>query len=138
MSWFFFETDNVFTEDDIGENLGFVYLITDLESKRKYIGKKFFTKASYKQVKGKKKKIRKTSDWEVYYGSNKQLQDDVKSNGVDRYRREILYLCKTKSECSYRETKEIFVRDALLSDEYYNLWVSARINAKNLLSLRNE
>ena len=134
MSWLFYETDNVFTEDDIGENYGFVYLITDTVSNRKYIGKKFFTKASYKQVKGKKKKIRKSSDWEVYFGSNKELQEDVKTNGVDRYRREILYLCKTKSECSYRETREIFTRDALLREDYYNSWVTCKIHKAHVIN----
>ena len=134
MSWLFYETDNVFTEDDIGENYGFVYLITDTVSNRKYIGKKFFTKASYKQVKGKKKKIRKSSDWEIYFGSNKELQEDVKTNGVDRYRREILYLCKTKSECSYRETREIFTRDALLREDYYNSWVTCKIHKAHVIN----
>lgn len=134
MSWVFYETDNVFTEDDIGDYIGFVYLITDTESNRKYIGKKLFTKASYKQVKGKKKKVRKSSDWESYFGSNKELQDAVKTNGVDRYRREILYLCKTKSECSYRETREIFTRDALLREDYYNSWVTCKIHKAHVIN----
>lgn len=134
MSWFFYETDNVFTEDDIGEYIGFVYLITDTESNRKYIGKKLFTKAAYKQVKGKKKKVRKSSDWDSYFGSNKELQDAVKTNGVDRYRREILYLCKTKSECSYRETREIFTRDALLREDYYNSWVTCKIHKAHVIN----
>lgn len=134
MSWVFYETDNVFTEDDIGDYCGFVYLITDTESNRKYIGKKLFTKASYKQVKGKKKKVRKSSDWESYFGSNKELQEAVKTNGVDRYRREILYLCKTKSECSYRETREIFTRDALLREDYYNSWVTCKIHKAHVIN----
>ena len=61
------------------ECIGFVYLITNKTSGRKYIGKKLakFSKTSYKTIKlkngnKKKKKIRTKidSDWRDYYGSN--------------------------------------------------------------------
>lgn len=117
-----------FTEDDIGDAYGFVYCITNLTNKRKYIGKKFFTKAGRKQVKGKVKKIRKSSDWMDYYGSNEELKKEVASLGADNFKREILHLCKSKSECSYKETYEIFVRDALLIEDYYNSWVTCKIH----------
>jgi hypothetical protein len=81
MTWYFHNTTEEFTEDKIGNNFGFVYLITHMSTGRKYVGKKFFSKAGYKQVKGKRKKIRKTSDWEKYWGSNKELQEEVKKNG---------------------------------------------------------
>ena len=51
---------------------------------------------------------------------------------LSNYKKEILHLCKNLSELSYRETKEIFVQDALLRDDFYNSWVSCRINANNL------
>ena len=127
MTWYFYNTPSEFTEADIGDNFGFVYLITHIPTGRKYIGKKFFTKAATRQVKGKRKKIRKSSDWELYWGSNKKLQEEVKTNGPDNYVREILHLCKTRSECSYWETWEIFNRHALMSDGYYNEWVSCKI-----------
>ena len=127
MTWYFYNTPSEFTEADIGDSFGFVYLITHNPTGRKYIGKKFFTKAATRQVKGKRKKIRKSSDWENYWGSNKKLQEEVKTNGVDNYTREILHLCKTRSECSYWETWEIFHRHALMSDSYYNEWVSCKI-----------
>ena len=132
MTWYFATTADEFTEDDIGDNFGFVYIITHIPTGRKYIGKKFFSKAGYKQVKGKRKKIRKTSDWENYWGSNKELQEEVKKNGEEQYTREILHLCKTRSECSYWETWEIFTRHALLSDRFYNSWVSCRIRKDHL------
>lgn len=127
MSWFFLNTKDEFTEEHIGEAFGFVYMITHLKTGRKYIGKKFFTKAATRQVKGKRKKIRKSSDWENYWGSNKKLQEEVKENGSEKYTREILHLCKSRSECSYWETFEIFSRHALMSDAYYNEWVSCKI-----------
>ena len=123
-----------FTEDLIDKSFGFVYCITNLSNGRRYIGKKLFTKSSRKQTKGKIKKIRVTSDWLDYYGSNKELQEDVVKNGADKFHREILYLCATRSECSYRETKEIFTRDALLREDYYNAWCSAKIHKSHVLN----
>lgn len=132
MTWFFHNTPSEFTEEDIKDNFGFVYLITHNPTGRKYIGKKFFTKAATRQVKGKRKKIRKSSDWEMYWGSNKKLQEEVKENGSENYTREILHLCKTRSECAYWETFEIFSRHALLNDGYYNEWVSCKIRKDHL------
>ena len=132
MTWYFHNTPIEFTEDDIKDHFGFVYLITHNQSGRKYIGKKFFTKSKTKQVKGKKKKTRVKSDWEDYYGSNKELLDEIKINGKDNYTREILHLCRSRSTCSYYETYEIFCRHALLSDSYYNAWVSCRIRKDHL------
>ena len=135
MTWYFHNTGEEFTEEDINDNLGFVYCITHLPTGRKYIGKKFFTKSKIKQVKGKKKRTRVSSDWMTYWGSNLLLQEEVKTNGEDQYVREILHLCKTKSECSYWETWEIFSRHALLNESYYNQWVSCKITKKRLLKL---
>jgi len=123
-----------FTENEIGDAFGYVYCITNLTNNRKYIGKKFFTKAGRKQVKGKVKKVRKTSDWSTYYGSNKELQEDVLKLGESNFHREILYLCYSKSECSYRETAEIFKRGALLTENYYNAWVTAKIHKAHVLN----
>ena len=116
MTWYFHNTGEEFTEENIDGHFGFVYLITHTQSGRKYIGKKFFTKSKTTQVKGKKKKTRVSSDWMTYWGSNLLLQEEVKKNGEDQYVREILHLCKTKSELSYYETWEIFSRHALLNE----------------------
>ena len=120
MTWFFHNTAEQFNIDDAEGYFGFVYLITHNPTGRKYIGKKFFTKAGVRQIKGKKKKIRKTSDWETYWGSNVELQAEITKNVEEQYTREILHLCKSRSECSYMETFEIFNRHALLSNSYYN------------------
>jgi hypothetical protein len=91
--------------------------------------------AATRQVKGKRKKIRKSSDWEKYWGSNKKLQEEVKLNGEENYTREILHLCKSRSACSYWETFEIFNRHALVGDGYYNEWVSCKIRKDHLSKL---
>ena len=138
MTWLYYNTTEQFKEEDIQDHIGFVYLITHQPTGRKYVGKKLFTKAGSRQINGKKKKIRKASDWLTYWGSNDELKEEIVFNGENEYTREILYLCKTKSELSYYETFEIFNRHALISDSYYNSWVSCRINKKNLNSLKGK
>jgi hypothetical protein len=101
MSWLL--CDSEYIDDEM--SFGFVYLIENTITGRKYIGRKYFTQAGYKQVKGKRKKYRKESDWKSYYGSNETLKEDVSILGEDKFIRTILHLCKTKSECSYLETK---------------------------------
>ena len=130
--WLYNNTE--FTENDIEGYFGFVYLIENNINGRKYVGKKFFTRAGTKQIKGKKKKVRLSSGWSNYWSSSKELQEDVKKLGEENFTRRILYLCKSRSECSYRETKEIFIRDALLSENYYNSWVSCKIHKAHVLN----
>jgi len=120
---------------DDGTSFGFVYMIENTVTGRKYIGRKYFTQTCYRQVKGKRKKGRKESDWKTYFGSNETLKEDVEILGEDKFIRTILHLCKSKSHCSYMETKEIFARDALLSNEYYNQWVTCKITSKHLANL---
>ena len=86
-------------------------------------------------VKGKKKKYRKESDWKTYYGSSKHLQADIELFGANEFKREILRLCKSRTECSYYETKFIFEEDALLSDMSYNRWVQCKITEMHIRSL---
>jgi hypothetical protein len=135
--WLYNNISEEFKLDDAEGYFGFVYLITHNPTGRKYIGKKFFTKAGTRQIKGKKKKIRKTSDWETYWGSNTELQAEVTKNGEEQYTREILHLCKSRSECSYWETFEIFSRQALLSDSYYNSWVTCKIHKSHVIGKIN-
>lgn len=133
MTWFY--KDQPIKEEDVEGYVGFVYIITDNHNNKKYIGKKLLTKAAYKTVKGKRKKIRKKSDWEEYYGSNRTLQEEVKRLGTDKFTRTILYLCKSRAECSYLETLEIFRQEALLKQEFYNDWISVRVRKDHLKAL---
>lgn len=114
---------------------GFIYLIENLKNGRKYIGRKYLTKAAYKTVKGKRKKIRKESDWATYYGSSPALQADVELYGKENFKRTILRLCKSRGECNYFEAKEIFETDAVLDGTYYNQWVACKVQASHVKSL---
>lgn len=121
-----------FTAEQTEGFYGFIYLIINNTSGRKYVGRKYLTKAATKQVNGKKKKIRKTSDWETYWSSSEILKEEVKTLGESNFTREILHLCRSRSECNYMETKEIFQRDALLREDYINAWVSCKIHKKHV------
>jgi hypothetical protein len=113
--------------------MGFVYCITNTQNGKKYIGKKQFWSSKSKQIKGKKKKFKAESDWKTYCGSSEAVQKDLAKYGEAAFDREILYLCKTKSEESYWETYEIFSRHVLLKPErYYNEWVSCKIRRSHL------
>ena len=121
--------------------VGFVYLITNNITGRKYIGKKLakFSKTTYKVVKlkngnKKRKKIRSKidSDWQLYYGSNDQLNKDIQALGADNFTREILFYCKSKAECSYVEAREQFNHRVLESDDYYNGQIVCRIHGSHI------
>jgi hypothetical protein len=116
-----------FTSEDAANYYGFVYEIVNLTNNKKYIGRKYFTKAAYKQVKGKRKKIRKESDWDDYYGSSPSLKKDVEELGAENFKRTILKLCKTRGETNYYEAKYLFEKEVLERDDYYNEWISCKI-----------
>ena len=123
------------TEEELSQWQGFVYMITERSSDKKYIGKKFFwSRRRLPPLKGKTRKriVIKESDWKTYYGSSEDLKTLVEERGVDNYYREILRLCKTKGECSYYEAKEQFERDVLLKDDYYNEFIGCKIHSKHI------
>lgn len=114
--------------------IGFIYVITRVDTGRKYIGKKLLKFSRSKVIKGKKKKFQVESDWLTYYGSNDDLLAEVKELGEDKFTRTIIQFCFSKSECNYMETKMIFTSGALLSEDYYNRWVSVRITKAHVTS----
>lgn len=124
------------------EYIGFVYLITNKITGRKYIGKKLakFSKTSYKTVtlkngtkKKKRIKSKVDSDWRDYYGSSDLLNKDIQQLGKENFTREILYFCKTKAECSYVEAREQFSRRVLESTDYYNGHIQVRVHGSHIL-----
>ena len=100
--------------------LGFVYKITNLTNGRFYIGKKYFwynkkKKLTKKQLSelpptpGRKPTheiIKVESDWKTYWGSNKELIEDIKKLGEDKFECQILTLCKTKKQLTYKKSNK--------------------------------
>lgn len=133
--------NKLFESEDIGDYVGFVYIITDLSNDKKYIGKKnFWSTRRLPPLKGKSRRrtVKKESDWKDYFGSSEQVKLLVESQGQNSFTREILHLCKTKGEMSYLEAKEQFDRNVLFSDEYYNEFIGCKIHAKHVKGLSNE
>ena len=138
MTWYY----NGLEVNELPEDcVGFVYLITNTVSGRKYIGKKLakFSKTTYKTVKlkngtKKKKKIRSKidSDWQTYYGSNNELFNDIQTLGPEKFTREILYYCKSRAECSFIEAREQFRHQVLESDAYYNGHIQVRVHGSHI------
>lgn len=141
MNWIY--QNNEITEID-PKFLGFIYIITELTTCKKYIGKKkfWFKKTSQKTVKLKNgnKKVKKIrslvpSDWREYYGSSDALLIAIEFNGVENYHREIIRLCESETDLSYEEAKLQFETDCLRKpDEYFNSWIMCRVRRSNLIS----
>ena len=138
MTWLFEGTQIEELPEDC---VGYVYLITNNVSGRKYIGKKLakFAKTTYKVVKlkngtKKRKKIRSKvdSDWLTYYGSNHELNKDVEELGAENFTREILFFCNSKAACSYIEAREQFNHKVLESDDYYNGHIQVRVHKNHI------
>ena len=130
--WIYNEQQFYETPDDYQ---GFVYVITELDTDKKYIGKKNFWRPKTLPKNSKRNRRVRTrvpSDWHEYFGSNKQVQELVESKGQDNYKREILRLCKTKGEMSYYEAKLQFELDVLLREDYYNEFIGCKIHSRHI------
>ena len=133
--WLFENKEFDPADSRIDDLAGFVYCITDLTNNKKYIGKKtLWSTRRLKPLKGKtRRRVKKTqSDWMSYYGSNEEVKLLVENDGENRFKREILKLCKTKGLMSYYEAKEQFDREVLFNDEYYNEFIGCKIHSKHV------
>ena len=99
---------------------GFVYLITNTVSGRKYIGRKVYH--TYK----KRKRVRE-SNWRVYAGSCKPLKEDMKRLGKDKFTFEIICNYKTRGgvvsgEVHFQTDNDVLSPELLPCGErlYYN------------------
>ena len=131
--WYYQGT--AFTSDDIGDFFGYVYRITNLQTGKQYIGRKYFTQR--RKPRGGKRKVTSESDWKNYYGSSKELKDDVKKFGRSIFRREIISLHKTLGKVNYEETKQLFLNNVLMealddgTPAYYNSNILGRYMRKD-------
>ena len=124
-----------FTSDDINDFFGFVYCITNLQTGKKYIGRKYFTQR--RKPRTGKRKVTSESDWKKYYGSSEELKQDIKQFGRGIFKREIISLHKTKGTVNFEETKQLFLNNVLtesLDDgtpAYYNSNILGRYMRKD-------
>lgn len=135
MSWLYNNSELLSIPD---KAIGFVYLITNLKTNQKYVGKKNFYFTAYKQVNKKKKRIKKESDWKTYHGSSNWLNDDIEKLGIENFKREILRICSKKGELSYFEASYQFKWDVLTAKlpngdrAFYNDQIRVRVHSSHL------
>ena len=124
-----------FTSDDIGDYYGFVYRITNTITQKSYIGRKYFVQK--RKPRGGKRKVTSESDWKKYYGSSEDLKQDIRRDGKDSFRREIISLHTTLGKVNYEETRQLFLNNVLteaLDDgtpKYYNSNILGRYMRKD-------
>ena len=119
-------------KEDIPENFfGFIYVITNTATGKKYIGKKQAQKiAKLPPLKGKTRKrhVVKETDWKTYTSSSDKVNHDLIEYGKDKFLFEIVRFCNSKSELAYYEAKLQFDNDVLLNeDKFYNGIINLRL-----------
>lgn len=124
--------DKPVDEPELENYIGFVYVIENKTDDRMYIGKKLLKFKRTKKIKGRNKKVSVDSDWKKYWGSNKNLQEDVLELGEDKFQRKILRLCKSKGEMNYYEAKYQFELGVLESDQYYNDAIMVKVHRSHI------
>ncbi len=89
--WLQFETDEPFVPNL--KKFGFVYLITNTQTRKKYVGCKQYYIG----------KAKKESKWESYMGSSKYLKEDIKKRGKKHFRFEVIAEYINKRSLRYYE-----------------------------------
>ena len=124
-----------FTSDDIGDQFGFVYRITNLQTGKQYIGRKYFWQK--RKPRGGKRRVTTESDWKRYYGSSDELKADRRLLGNQLFKREILSIQPTAGKVNFEETRQLFLNNVLtesLTDgtpAYYNSNILGRYYRKD-------
>ena len=124
-----------FTTDDIGDFFGFVYRITNIQSGKRFIGRKYFQQK--RKPRGGKRRVTSESDWKKYYGSSNELSADRKLLGNAAFKREILSLHTRLGDVNFEETKQLFLHNVLTetldgkTPLYYNSNILGRYMRKD-------
>jgi hypothetical protein len=134
-NWFWYENMGIknFTtiEDFPQDSFGFIYKITNVVTGKFYIGKKSLYHNIKKKLTKKElaeqtgpgrksvtKRVQKESDWTTYWGSNKEILEEIKTKGNLAFQREILKIVNTKKELTYWEIAYQCQYNVLLIDSY--------------------
>jgi len=146
MSWIY--KNKPFTEVPEGF-IGFTYKITCISQSSKFYGwtyfgmKNFFSTTTKKLGKraiaalpdkrmSKKLTTTKESNWRNYNSSSKELQELIKKNPT-HFKKEIVELCKTKKQMSFKELELLIKNDVLYDDKNWNQNILSKFFRKDVL-----
>lgn len=96
---------------------GFIYIVTNTITNKKYLGKKALNKGTR---------------WQSYYGSSDLIKQDIKTYGKESFSREIIHVAYSQRELTYYETKLQFIYEVLESDAWYNSNILGRFYKKHI------
>jgi hypothetical protein len=130
------------------DTFGFIYIVKNNDTNKSYIGKKVLyhnkkVKLGKKEVAeltgvGRKpttKIVTKESDWETYYGSNKEVMQLIKDGKQDLFTRTIIKLASNKKLLTYYETQALFTYKVLEQPEsFYNDNILGKFFTKDFIS----
>lgn len=130
------------------DTFGFIYIVKNNDTNKSYIGKKVLyhnkkVKLGKKEVAeltgvGRKpttKIVTKESDWESYYGSNKEVIQLIKDGKQDLFTRTIIKLASNKKLLTYYETQALFTYKVLEQPEsFYNDNILGKFFTKDFIS----
>lgn len=142
--WLYIDKEFTKLEDFPEDCFGFIYKISNLNTNQYYIGKKFLYHNTKRKI-GKKEKaliegkgrrpgferITKESDWKTYYSSSEIIKENIKCNGDNYYKREILQFAYDKKQLSYLEIKLQFIMDVLVDPLSLNDNINGRYFKKD-------
>ena len=119
--WVDLRTGKPFTPDL--EQFGFVYIITNLKTEKKYIGCKQYLIG----------KSKRQSRWQSYMGSSKYLKEDIKKLGKKHFKFEVIDEFKNKRSLKYYELVYQVQHNVLTScvegsdnHKYYNNYIGGK------------
>ena len=72
-----------FTSDDIDGQFGFVYRITNIQTGKQYIGRKYFVQK--RKPKGGKRRVTSESDWKKRVIRNSSIQTGIEAERMEYY-----------------------------------------------------
>jgi hypothetical protein len=126
--------------------VGFIYKITNIKTGKYYIGrkslfsnvKKKLTKKELAEMTGPgrkptKKLVTSESNWQDYWGSNKTILREIKEEGTEHFRKEILRFCFNKKQLTYWEVHYQCVNNVLLDEKSYNDNILAKFFTRDLV-----
>lgn len=114
-------------------SIGFVYIIINKLTDKKYIGKKLLqNKKKRKPLKGRvnARRYLVESSWKTYTGSSPNLNEDIIKYGKENFIFNILSFYPSKLLLAYHETKTIIDYNALFDNNYYNEVLNLRIRQR--------